>query len=592
MLARGVQMMALTRKHISMVLMAIALLLWSHSIVCARFEIGYFGLIHGLPVTFFLALAFLTTASGVLWASKQTHGRLLGVQMVILVCALWLVPQITGGSSPFDDHAYRNLSLIDHIVREGHFSAQEFIYLSWPGAFIWLASLSEVFGIDPKTMLHIFPVLMQLLMLLPLYTFLRNTLGSSRSNYCWAGAWLFYLASWTERQYLGSAPGVAFFLLLTFLTLVTTPVLWEKSRRSLPWLGLTVAVFIGLTMTHLLTSLAALCILGVLTLVKKSKVMIPVTTLCLVLVVSWNLTGMERQTILGAFSSDVIAPGEAMEAPDIQAMNLPGGALSIPGKAPLVGGRALVFSPDILIKSQITGHLAGSGSHSAVSQTRLWFSVLFAVIGLAGAIRAILTRRDRRMALFVLFLALAPMVLAIIPYGGRSIDHLYVFSLAPMAYFGARLVDFRRRGAVFAFCLLLVVALPFHLISHYGNQAYDYFPPSLVRGLDFSYQSTPATPDSTPTYPWATLEPVKEPFVGLNQLEWQDRVVVPSGGFKDDSPRWLYLHHQHQAYYSFLLGEPYFLEVVEAALGDTTNCQLIYHNPDFKLYRLEPVALQ
>ena len=576
----------------SLLLTAIALLLWSHSIVSARFEIGYFGLIHGLPVSFFLALAVLTTASGVLWASKQNHGRLLGVQMVILVCALWLVPQITGGSPPFDDHAYRNLRLIDHIVREGHFSAQEFSYLSWPGAFIWMASLAKVFGVDPETMLHIFPLLMQLLMLLPLYTFLKNTLGSSRSNYCWLGAWLFYLASWTSRQYLGSAPGIALFLLLTFLALVTTPVLWEKSRRSLPWLGLTVAVFIGLTMTHLLTSLAALCILGALTVVKKSKVMIPVTALCLVLVVSWNLTGMERQTILGAFSSDVITSVEGMQAPDIQAMNLPGGALSIPGKAPIVVGRSLVFSPDVFIKSQITGHIAGSGSHSAVSQTRLWFSIVFAVIGLAGAIRAILTRRDRTMTVFVLALTLAPLVLVIIPYGGRSIDHLYVFSLAPMAYFGVRLVDFRKRGAVFAFCLLLVIALPFHLISHYGNQAYDYFPTSLVRGLDFSYQSTPATPGSTPTYPWATLEPVKEPFVGLSLLEWQDHVVVPSGGFKDNSPRWLYLHRRHQAYYSFLLGEPYFLEVVEAALGDTTNCQLTYHNPDFKLYRLEPVALQ
>ena len=576
----------------SLLLTAIALLLWSHSIVSASFEIGYFGLIHGLPVSFFLALAVLITASGVLWASKQNHGRLLGIQMVILVCALWLVPQITGGSPPLDDHAYRNLRLIDQIVREGHFSAQEFTYLSWPGAFIWMASLSEVFGIDPETMLHIFPVLMQLLMLLPLYIFLRNTLGSSRSNYCWAGAWFFYLASWTERQYLGSAPGIALFLLLTFLALVTTPALWERGRRSLPWLGLIVVVFICLTMTHLLTSLAALCILGALTLVKKSRVMVPVTTLCLVLVVSWNLTGMERQTMLGAFSSDVIALGEGMEAPDIQAMRLPGGFLSIPAKTPIVGGRSLVLSPDVFIRSQITGHLAGSGSHSTVSQTRLWFSVLFAAIGLAGAIRATLTRRDRRMSFFVLLLALAPMVLVIIPYGGRSIDHLYVFSLAPMAYFGARLLDSRRRGSVLAFCLLLVVALPFHLISHYGNQAYDYFPPSLVRGLDFSYQSTPATPDSTPTYPWATLEPVKEPFVGLNQLEWQDRVVVPSGGFKDDSPRWLYLHHQHQAYYSFLLGEPYFLEVVEAALGITTNCQLTYRNPDFKLYRLEPVILQ
>jgi hypothetical protein len=590
--ARVMQMTTFTKKSFSMVLTAIALLLLSHSIGFARFEIGYFGMIHGLPVSFFLALAVLTTASGVLWSSKQDHGRLLGVQMVILVCALWLVPQITGGSPPFDDHAYRNLRLIDQIVREGHFSAQEFGYLSWPGSFILMASLSEVFGVDPETMLHIFPVLMQLLMLLPLYTFLRNTLGESRSNYCWVGIWLFYLASWTGRQYLGSAPGIALFLLLTFLALVTTPVLWEKSRRRLPWLGLTVVVFIGLAITHLLTSLAALCILGALTLIKKSKVMIPVTTLCLVLVVSWNLTGMERQTILGAFSSDVITPSEGMEVSDTQSIHLPGETLGIPDKAPIVTGRTLVFSPDVFIKSQITGHITGSGSHSAVNQTRLWFSAFFVVIGLTGAIRAVFTRRDRSITFLVLALTLAPLVLAIIPYGGRSIEHLYVFSLAPMAYFGARLIVSRKQVVALAFCLLLVVALPFHLISHYGNQAYDYFPQSLVRGMDFSYDNTPATPGMTPTYPWATLEPVKGPFVRLSLLEWQDHVVIPSGGFKDDSPRWLYLHRQHHAYYGYLLGEPSFLRAVEAALGDTTNCQLTYSNPDFKLYRLEPVAPQ
>jgi len=571
--------------------MAVALLLWSHSIVCARFEIGYFGLIHGLPVTFFLALAFLTAASGVLWASRESHSKLLGAQLVILVCALWLVPQITGGSPPFDDHGYRNMRLIHGILGEGHFSAQEAWYLSWPGTFVWVASLSQVLGVDPESVLHVFPLLMQLLLLLPLYLFLRNTLGKSRDNYCWAGAWLFYLASWTGRQYLGSAPGIALLLMLAFLALVTTPALWEKGRRSLPWLGLTVAVFVALVTTHLLTSLAALCILGALTLVKRSRVMVPVVAVCLVLLVSWNLTGTERQTILGAFSSDVIAPGEGIEIADAEAMRLPGRALVIPTMESIVKGRTLVFSPDVFVESQITGHLAGSGSHSTVSQMRVWFSGAFALIGLAGAGRAILTRRDRRMAVIVAALAVAPLALAIIPYGGRSVDHLYVFSLAPMAYFGARLLDGGKRLAVLALCLFMVAAVPFHLIAHYGNQAYDYHPYTLVRGLDFSYQSTPTSPGIFATYPWATLEPVKEPFVRLDRLEWHDTVVAPSGGFQDDSPRWFYLHRRHHVFYSFLLDEPAFLGVVEDALGETTNCQLTYRNPDFRLYRLEPVAL-
>ena len=581
-----------TPQHVSVLLTAIALILWSHSILYARFDIGHFGLISGLPVSFFFAMAVLISASGVLWSSKQSHGKLLSLQIVIMVCALWLVPVITGGSPPFEDHAYRNLRLIDYIMREGHFSAQELGYLSWPGAFVWMASLAGVFGIDPAAIMQVFPVLMQLLLLLPLYTFLRNTLGKSRGNLCWAGIWLFYLASWTGRQYLGSAPGVALFLLLTFLAVVTMPVLWEKSRKSLPWLGLTVCIFIGLVMTHLLTSLAALCILGALTVTRKSKVMVPVTALCLVLVVSWNLSGMERQTILGAFSSDVIAPGEIMELTDTEALNLPGGTLDIPGTAPIVGGRTLVFNPDIFIKSQVTGHLAGSGSHSAVSQTRVWFSIIFAIIGITGVIKSLLMKRDRTMSTFILVLTLAPMALAVIPYGGRSIDHLYVFSLAPMAYFGTRLLDFRKQGIVVAFCLFLVAALPFHVISHYGNQAYDYFPQSLVKGLDFSYENTPVSNVINSAYPWATLEPVKEPFLRLNRLEWHDNIVTPRGGFIDSTPRWFYVHRQNHAYYSFLCGNSFFMPLIEDALDKTSNCQLTYINPDFRLYRLEPVIAQ
>jgi len=574
-----------------MALTAIALLLWSHSIVCARLEIGYLGLVHGLPVTFFLATGFLTAAAGILWLSGEGHGKLMAAQTVLFVCALWLVPQVTGGSPPFDDHAYRNLRLIDQVMREGHFSAQETGYLSWPGAFLWLASLSGTLGVEPEALLHLWPVVMQLALLLPLYIFLKNLLGEDRQDYCWMGLWLFSLASWTGRQYLASAPGVTLLLLLALLALVTTPALWEKGRRSLPWLGLTLAVFVGLVLTHLLTSLAALGIIGALTVARKSRIMVPVTAACLVMLVSWNLTGMERDTILGAFSSDVIAPGESMEAIDAAEMNLPGEKLAVPTKEPVVSGRSLVFSPAVFVESQVSGHLAGSGSHAAVTGVRVWFSAAFALIGLAGAIGAAITRQERNTTIAVLALTLAPLALAVIPYGGRSIDHLYVFCLAPMAYFGARLLESGGRVAVLCLCLVLAAAVPFHLIAHYGNQTYDYFPPSLVRGLEFSYESAPADPAQSSAYPWGILEPVKEPFVRLNHLQWNGDTVTPRGGFTDGSPRWLYLHRRHDAYYGFLLGEPSFLVKLENALAETANCGVVYRNPDFRLYRLEPPTL-
>ena len=59
------------REQISLLLTAVAILLWTHSILCARLEIGYFGLIHGLPVTFFVALALLTVASAILYLLEK-----------------------------------------------------------------------------------------------------------------------------------------------------------------------------------------------------------------------------------------------------------------------------------------------------------------------------------------------------------------------------------------------------------------------------------------------------------------------------------------------------------------------------------------
>jgi hypothetical protein len=85
-------------RQISILLTIIAVFLWAHSILSARLEIGYLGLIHSLPVTFFIALALLTIASAILWVSKEKHGKLLLLQLLILVIAIWLIPLVTGGS--------------------------------------------------------------------------------------------------------------------------------------------------------------------------------------------------------------------------------------------------------------------------------------------------------------------------------------------------------------------------------------------------------------------------------------------------------------------------------------------------------------
>ena len=47
-------------KRISILLTIVALILWSFSVIQAEFSIGFYGFIHSFPISFFIALAFLT----------------------------------------------------------------------------------------------------------------------------------------------------------------------------------------------------------------------------------------------------------------------------------------------------------------------------------------------------------------------------------------------------------------------------------------------------------------------------------------------------------------------------------------------------
>ncbi|MFC1938103.1 hypothetical protein ACFLVS_00980 [Chloroflexota bacterium] len=183
----NVNLLARQRSQISILLTIIAVLLWAHSILYARFEIGHFGLIHSLPVTFFIALALLTAASAILWGSKENHGKLLLLQLLILISALWLIPVVTGGSLPFMNRAYFNIGLINHIAEEGTFSTKGLWYLSWPGGHTLFAIMTILGPINFETLLNVLPIFPITALMLPLYMLLRNILGKEKVNYCWAG---------------------------------------------------------------------------------------------------------------------------------------------------------------------------------------------------------------------------------------------------------------------------------------------------------------------------------------------------------------------------------------------------------------------
>lgn len=582
-------------KQISVLLTIIALLLWSHSILYARFEIGYFGLISGLPVTFFVALAFLTVASAIIWVSDERRGGLPCIQLLILVSALWLIPLITGGSPPFLDHAYRNLGMIDYITRSGHFDPLTLWYQLWPGAFILSAMMSEIGFIDFQPIMSVFPFFMQLLYLLPLYVFLKNTLGETRGGYCWAGCWLFYLAEWLGQDYLGPQ-GIAFFLFLTLLALITSPSLRQKDAKSSTRLFLAAVIFATLVVTHAFTALVALCILAAFWLIRRSKRMAVVIAISAVLLASWTMletTGFTKGRMISAITKatppvaiEEIIPEAIEEPPPAATEELPPAT-----KKPHEIVQLLAPNPGYLVERGITERMVGSEAHEAVNRVRIVFSAIFAAIGLAGAILFFIARKNLGTGIRVLAIAAAPSIILIafgiyyFVYGREFIMRLYLFALAPMAFFGVEFL--KRRGTTLVLGALLLVLPVLHIVTHYGNQTIDYISPHEMAAAHF-FDGTTTQGYVVGRAPIGVLTDVEQyRHANMRWLDVEGDVLVWGRTTRSDWPHYVSIGRAEREFYRYYLGRLELIEEAETMVSNSPKYKLIYNNTDMKLYFLE-----
>lgn len=543
------------RRRISILLTILALLLWSHSILFARFEIGYWGLINGVPITFFVGLALLTIASAILWVSKEKHGNLLCLQLVILFLALNLVPLITGGSAPFINHAYRNLGFVDYIVRQAHFETQFTFYLGWPGTFIPPAMVAKIGLIDFKTLIETLSLILPTLILLSLYVFLKNVLGENRSNYIWVGCWLFCLSSWGGGNLI-SAMGIAMLFLVVLLALVTNPRIWHKEGKSLVILSLIAIVFTAMVASHLLTSLAALGIMAALSIVRWDKRLALTTTVCLAILLAWNLT------VAGDY---------------------------VISRLPFISGREFIFDLSVLTEREVTGHFLGSSSHINVAITSIIHAGIFALIGLSGIISSLVMRKDLKTTFSLLAITAIPLPLVVLSgyYAKEILTRIYAFIIPGIAYFGAILFDANKRVVAIVLCLILIMVIPMKMIANYGNQELDYFSPAQRVGTFFFHDNTSQGLVFS-SRPIGAVENI-EKYIGsdLDNLRWRDNQWVEPKWLRAYSPYYISISRRDRAWYGWFLGKTLFIPELEQRLQDAVIWDFIYNNPDLKIYICE-----
>ena len=156
------------------------------------------------------------------------------------------------------------------------------------------------------------------------------------------------------------------------------------------------------------------------------------------------------------------------------------------------------------VAANLGGRLVGSGQHVVVVWGRLALSGCIWLLAAVGAVRRFRAgHRDHAAAV----LAVAPIPLFLLPYGGEVILRLYFFMLPPVAFFVATLFisvgsSARRawplapeprmaRSAALLAGVMSVVMMA-SLVARYGNERMDFYTPEEVAAVGELYRVAPA----------------------------------------------------------------------------------------------------
>jgi hypothetical protein len=539
---------AFNRHRLALLLTAVGLLLWSFSLLQAELEIGSYGLISSLPITFFISLAVLTVASALLWASRESHSRLLMLQLVILIIALYFTPYCLEGT-PRIPASYQSFGFTDYILRVGHINPKMVWYHSWPGFSLLFASLFEIAGIDnPLPTMSLFPTVIIFLYLLPLFLLFRNTIGS-QDNRWWAAAWIFSIANWTEQNYF-CPQAVAYLLLLYMLFLAFKN--REAGMKAVSYSALFLLIFASLTITHMVTSIICVIMTGALLIIWRRRInMIALVT---TMVVAWTIYGATQQF-------EVFLPNFIEQA----------------------------FKEDIFFLYVFTMRFnLTSPEHAFVNITRVIFTATFLIIGLLGALFPPSEKRLSKLNIAFMAIALGPVLLVpVLMYGGEFLIRVFLLLLVPIAYFGCKLV--RGKYIALLLVLILIMCLPFSIIARYGNEASAYIRPDEISASDFFFNKAKKSEDvllisSMPpsgfkevggyriNLLWPHIKYKKDPLNTIYEEHALGEVV------------YVYLSQRTHNMYSFTFGEDTKVPEAKAWLDRSTYYNLIYTNLDSNIY--------
>jgi len=550
--------MRISTKAIAPLTLVVAIGLIAHGAVTAELNIGFWGLLHSYPATYFVGIAMLVLSfCFTLAVDRNRYTRwLLAIQTITLLSALWLLPTLVG-AHPGNEMAYRNLALVGDVAEKGFGVARNAdYYLSCPMFHTAFGLVARWSGFNTENLIPTFPFVMQSLYLFPLFVFLQNVLGLGKEKHYWIGLWVFTLGNWIGQDYFSpQAAGMLLFLLI--LAVATHPSLVDGSKRVRLLMGATVIALFGLLVTtHLLSSIAILCVLGAYVLAKRYWKLLATVCVGVLMIVVWDCTFG-----FGYIDRSMDKDAVILEQYYTETMRLRG----LTGYA-----GALTFDPEFLLRTNVTASISGSESHASVVKVRIAYSAMFVVVAGLGTLYTLRKKRDcATLAVFVMALSL----LVLVPLrsaGWELAQRLFMLEMPFIAYFCVRLLDTgSKRLIVLLGILLALLCVPF-FISHYGNQAVDYWSENHREGLR---QVT-------------ELQKTSGRWVGeLRYIALDGDEVLYDTQSPKTTPYYMPLSKHDDTVYSFIYGKPDFVDTIWEWFRVSPHYESYYRNPEFEIFR-------
>jgi hypothetical protein len=440
------------------------------------------------------------------WKFQKNPTLLLLFNIITLVVLLYGLPYFLEGTPRFRT-GYWYLGQAQYILANFHLNNAVAPYHVWPGFFLQTTMFSEVTGLSlPTQIMPLFPVLISILYIFPLYVLYRKS--DLSANQVMFATWFVLFSNWTEQTYY-SAQALALVYFFLVLSMVLNKASFGRRDKVLY-----VLFFSALVMTHALTALVTLVIIMGLVMMKRLQNSILVMGI----------------SIFVAWTAFVVAP-------------LFLAAISLPG----------FLNPAALLETNLIDRITGSAAHQFIVLTRISTTGLVVGIGFVGFLFALKTKlkpRDKSM----LMIALVLLILLIVNvYSVETFERVYIFLLVPVSYFATKIFQTSRRIVIIGFIILLAASLPLNMIARYGSEQVDYVPPGELSASAFFYSHT-----SAGTILGVNPYPDRGPFGLSQQIESYNYFAVTDKSSELLASNYSMLHSRfHSPIYLFFPAEVY-----------------------------------